>query len=103
MYNFRRPSRRQVNTDWGNVIKPLGEKKQPKLVLQYFFGEGEAATPVPSPTPTQTPAVSVSPSPTPTITPTPSATPPEQFFILVEDGNILQAENDDLLVLETAP
>ena len=110
MYSFRNPFRRQVNPDYRKLIKPLGEKGEPRLVLQYFFGEGEGgATPVPSPTPSPTPSATASPTPTPTITPTatitptPSATPSEQYFILVENGDILQAENGDLLVLEAAP
>ena len=106
MYNFRNPFRRQVNPDYRKLIKPLGQKGEPRLVLQYFFGEGEGgATPVPSPTPSATASPTPTPTitPTATITPTPSATPPEQYFILAEDGNILQAENGDLLVLEAAP
>lgn len=56
-------------------------------------------TPTPSVTPTFTPTATSTPTPTPTLTP--SATPPEQFFILAENNDTLQAENNDLLTLQT--
>lgn len=99
MYNFRNPFRRQVNPDYRKLIKPLGEKGEPKLVLQYFFGEGAGETPVVSPTPTPSATI----TPTPTLTPTPTPSPAVQYFILAENGDILQAENGDLLLQEVAP
>ena len=100
MFNFRRPNYRpKVNPDYRQLLKPLGEKKEPRLVAQYFMGEGSGTAPVPSPSPTPTASV----TPTPTVTPTPSATPAVQYFILAENSDILQAENGDLLVLEAAP
>jgi len=100
MYNFRKPWKKQVNPDYRKLLKPLGEKGEPKLVLQYMFGEGQGGTtPVVSPTPT--PSVTI--TPTPTLTPTPTPSPAVQYFILAENGDILQAENGDLLVQEIAP
>jgi hypothetical protein len=55
--------------------------------------------PVPpfSPTPTQTP--SQTPTLTPTKTPTPTPTP-ANFFILYETGDVMEAENGDLIEYE---
>ena len=46
-------------------------------------------TPTQTPTPTPTPTVTETPTPTPTITPTPT----EPFFILVQNGDILTAQD----------
>lgn len=47
MFNYRRPNYRpKVNPDYRNLIAPLGQKKEPKLVAQFFMGEGAGTAPV---------------------------------------------------------
>lgn len=53
-------------------------------------------TETPTETPTQTPTET--PTQTPTLTPTPTS--PEQYYLLAETGDILQAENNDLIEIE---
>lgn len=80
----------------------VGARKM-DLVGVIYYGSKSGDEPIPSPTPTPSSTITPTPTITPTITPTPSATPPEQFFILTEGNDNLQAENNDLLILEAAP
>jgi hypothetical protein len=71
-------------------------------IVQYFNNTSPKyfnVTPTPTPTNTLTPTPTVTltntPTPTPTVTPTvtPTITPTEPFFILVQNGDILTAQN----------
>jgi hypothetical protein len=57
-----------------------------------MIGKGSIET-TPSPSPSFTPTS----TPTSTPTPTPSPTPPPQYYILYENGDIMEAENNDLI------
>ena len=56
-------------------------------------------TPTTTPTPTSSP-ISPSPSVTSTPTPTPTPSPVGGFFILYETGDVMEAENGDLIEYE---
>lgn len=81
------------------VNRPLDTRKVGVQLIAQFIYDVSPETPTISPSVTPTPSVTATPAPTPT----PSATPPAQYFILAESGDILQAENLDLLVLQSAP
>ncbi len=57
-------------------------------------------TTTPTETPTNTPTPTYTPTSTPTSTPTPTQTGVITYFILAESGDILQAENNDLIEYE---
>ena len=65
------------------------------LTANGFWNSYVAPTPTPSPSPTPTPTITPTPTPTPTITPTPTPTPTstEPFFILIQSGDILTAQD----------
>ena len=95
----------------------------PSLTPTLTPTPGGSPTPTPSITPTKTPAPTVtptstltptptatpggSPTPTPSFTPTTTATPtptstPQTFFVYIMDqqGNIIETQNGDFLILE---
>jgi hypothetical protein len=67
--------------------------------LTFYFNcddcEASLVTPTPTPTPTntQTPTNTETPTPTPTNTLTPTPTSTEPFFILIQSGDILTAQD----------
>lgn len=76
---------KRINPVVKDLMSPLDTNKVGlHLVAQFIIdGDGPGVTPNPTPTPTPTPA--------------------PQFFILTESSDTLQAENNDLLVVEAAP
>jgi hypothetical protein len=65
--------------------------------LTFYFNcdacEASLVTPTPTPTNTQTPTNTETPTPTPTNTLTPTPTSTEPFFILIQSGDILTAQD----------
>ncbi len=99
----------------------LGENRAILDTIVSYVSDGPAPTPTPSPTsvtPTPTPTITKTPTLTPTLTSTPTNTPTQTstntptptltpspssvitFYILSEAGDILQAENGDLIEYE---
>jgi len=67
----------------------------PTATATYTPTPTETPTQTPTNTPTETPTNT--PTETPTNTPTPSPTPPPQYYILFQNGNIMEAQNNDLI------
>jgi hypothetical protein len=94
--------------DLNNLLRPLSQKKGHRAntwVPIIMNVPEETSGPAPSFTPTQTitQTPTFTPTNTPTLTPTITLTPtPSQitFYILAETGDILQAENNDLIEYE---
>lgn len=101
--------------DLNNLLRPLGQKTGHRAntwIPIVMDVPEETSGPVPSftptatqtPTPTNTPTFTPTNTPTSTITPSPTYTPTLTptasqitYFILAETGDILQAENNDLI------
>jgi hypothetical protein len=88
-----------------NLLAPLSKKEGHRAntwVPIIMNVQKDGATPVPPISPSATPTFT--PTQTPTLTPTLTLTPtPSQiitYYLLAESGDILQAENNDLIEYE---
>jgi hypothetical protein len=90
--------------NYQDALKPYGEKEVSVWqVIANVYKEPTASpvpiTPTQTPTQTLTPTPTITPSLTPTFTPSPSSI--ITYYILAEDSDVLQAENNDLIEYET--
>jgi hypothetical protein len=79
-----------VAQPWGHVANMYFYNRQlnlTEITQQYDYLAPRFAEPTPTPTTTSTPTV------TPTNTKTPTPTPTEPFFILIQNGDILTAQD----------
>lgn len=90
--------------NYENALKPLGERTDVAVwqVIANVYKEPSSSpvpvSPTPTPTQTLTATPTITPTQTPTITPSPSSI--ITYYILNEDSDILQAENNDLIEYE---
>jgi len=84
-------------------VKPLMNRKRganvpgmpkTKWIASWVGGEEEE---IPVPTPSMTPSPTITPTPSITPTPTPSPSPIIGDFIITQDGDVLEAQNGDLI------
>jgi hypothetical protein len=81
-----------VAQPWGHVANMYFYNRQlnlTEITQQYDYLAPRFTEPTATPTPTNT----VTPTPTNTKTPTPTPTPTEPFFILIQNGDILTAQD----------